>query len=336
MTIQYSSDTKRGYEDFLKKYDEDKSGVADWTEYLTNLQLGVKDQTTAYQKSAYKDISQAYRNYFLQSASLANKGLSGGLVNQLDEQLYGSFADTRANIQNTTANKIAGLFENYSKTVTEASEQLSERASNLTKVTEAALDWYEQVGSSKKVLDENMQETNDYRYQDLIDYYNANSGELWQKSSDDITSPYVLSGLGHAVIDAAFADEDFANYLKDYDSKLDLRDIFLENKNTLYEALDVNKKDYVDAINDTIFNKKLVEATNKDVLSPEWEDLRKYIRDTYKGDVHNLDKVTVKRLMDTWQHMNSKKEYDYNQYENSAQRKVREWKERRDRTNKKE
>lgn len=241
MTIQYSSDTKRAYEDFLKEYDADKSGVSDWTEYLTGLQQSVKDTSTAYQKSAYNDISQAYRNYFIQSSNLAGKGLASGLKQDLSSQLYSSYQNTKAGVEESAANKITSLLENYSKTVSEGEKKLSEQASNLTKVTEAALDWYEQVGSSKKILDDKMQETDQYRYQDLIDLYNENRGELWQKSSDDISSPYVLSGLGQAIVDTAFADEDFANYLKDYDSKLDLRDVFLDNKDALYEALNVGK-----------------------------------------------------------------------------------------------
>ena len=269
MTIQYSSDTKKGYEDFLKQYDADKSGVSDWTEYLTGLQQSVKDTSTAYQKSAYNDISQAYRNYFIQSSNLAGKGLASGLQQSLSNELMSKYQNTKSGIQENAANKIAGLFEDYGKTVSEAEKTISERAGNLTKVTEAALDWYEQVGSSKKILDDKMQETDDYRYQDLIDLYKENEGELWQKSSDDVSSPYVLSGLGQAIVDTAFADEDFANYLKDYDSKLDLRDVFLDNKDALYEALNVGKQP--NKISDLISNTESAKNVPWDLTKLEYD-----------------------------------------------------------------
>ena len=243
MTIQYSSDTKRAYEDFLKQYDADKSGVSDWTEYLTGLQQSVKDTSTEYQKSAYNDITQAYRNYFIQSSNLAGKGLASGLKESLGKDLYSSYQGTKANVENTAANKITSLLENYSKTVGEAETKMSEKASTLTTLTEAALDWYEQVGKDKKVLDDKLQETNEYRYQDLIDMYNAGDGDLWQNVSTDVYNPsYTLSNLGHAVIDTALADENFAEYLKNYSDKEDLRDLYIENKGLLQEALSVGKK----------------------------------------------------------------------------------------------
>lgn len=292
MTIQYSSDTKRAYEDYLKQYDADKSGVSDWTEYLTNLQLGVKDQTTAYQKSAYKDISQAYRNYFLQSASLANKGLSGGLVNQLDEQLYGSFADTRANIQNTTANKILDLFDTYNSTVSDANKAISSQANDLRSITEAALDWYEQVGKDKRVLDDNLNETDQLAYQSLVDLYDQNKGELWKNVSDDVMAPkYELSTLGHAVIDSAFADKDFAEYLKNYSDTDDLRDKFLDNKGLLYDALGVGKHDFSKDLTNATLTKKVKElgfTSDMEIQS---------VLDRYKGTPEELTKDKIKDLL---------------------------------------
>lgn len=303
MTIQYSSDTKKSYEDYLKQYDADKSGISDWTEYLTNLQLGVKDETTALQKSAYNDISQAYQNYFLQSASLSNKGLASGLATQLDERLYSNYLNTQANVEKTTANKIADLFANYGETVAGAEKQISSQASDLTKLTEAALDWYEQVGKDKKVLDDNMQETNENRYQSLIDLYTENNGELWSKTSDDIASPYTLSGLGHAIIDTAFADEDFAEYLNNYSDKDNLRDIYLSNKTVLQDALNIggfgeNKR------------KMLADMSKKDSNLASRIDVTKLIYnaddETVKNIVNNVNAAYINTGVDTdagfWTH----------------------------------
>lgn len=313
MTIQYSSDTKKGYEDFLKQYDADKSGVSDWTEYLTGLQQSVKDTSTAYQKSAYNDISQAYRNYFIQSSNLAGKGLASGFKQNLSDELLSKYKDTKYNIQETTANKIAGLFENYGKTVSEAEKTISERASDLTKVTEAALDWYEQVGSSKKVLDDNMQETENYRYQDLIDLYNENKGELWQKSSDDISSPYVLSGLGQAIIDTAFADEDFAEYLKNYSDKDDLRDKFLDNKDLLYDALGVGKYD----VSKDLTNAKLTRKIKELGFTSDMEI--QAVLDRYEGNPDELTKDKIKGLINIEQKENREQAIEENpQYKDAG------------------
>ena len=172
MTIQYSSDTKRAYEDYLKQYDADKSGISDWTEYLTNLQQTVKDTSTQYQKSAYNDITQAYRNYFIQSSNLASKGLASGLKESLGKDLYSSYKGTKSNIEESAASKITSLLENYGKTVEEAQTEITKQAGTLTTLTEAALDWYEQVGKDKRVLDNDMKETDTLIYQSLVDLYN--------------------------------------------------------------------------------------------------------------------------------------------------------------------
>lgn len=242
MTIQYSSDTKRAYEDYLKQYDADKSGISDWTEYLTSLQLGVKDQTQAYKSSGLSDISNAYNNYVRQQQLYGSQGLSEGAMNVLSQRNLSNFLTQEDKINAQTASNITNLFTEYGKTVTSAGEKLSERAGTLQTLTEAALDWYEQVGKDKRVLDDEMKETDKYRYESLIDLYNQNKGELWKNVSTDLLTPkYELSNLGHAIIDTAFADEGFAEYLKDYSDKEDLRDAFFDNKELLYDALGVGK-----------------------------------------------------------------------------------------------
>ena len=299
MTIQYSSDTKRAYEDYLKQYDADKSGVSDWTEYLTNLQLGVKEQTSAYQKTANQNISQAYANYIKQQQLYGGQGLSQGLVSSFEKEDKQTFLNTQNAINQNVSDKILDLFDTYNSTVSDANKAISSQANDLRSITEAALDWYEQVGKDKRVLDDNLNETDQLAYQSLVDLYDQNKGELWKNVSDDVMAPkYELSTLGHAVIDSAFADKDFAEYLKNYSDKDDLRDKFLDNKGLLYDALGVGKYDFSKDLTNVALTKKVKElgfTSDMEIQS---------VLDRYKGTPEELTKDKIKDLLSIEQEEN--------------------------------
>ena len=299
MTIQYSSDTKRAYEDYLKQYDADKSGVSDWTEYLTNLQLGVKEQTSAYQKTANQNISQAYANYIKQQQLYGGQGLSQGLISSFEKEDKQTFLNTQNAINQNVSDKILNLFDTYNSTVSDANKAISSQANDLRSITEAALDWYEQVGKDKRVLDDDLNETDQLAYQSLVDLYDQNKGELWKNVSDDVMAPkYELSTLGHAVIDSAFADKDFAEYLKNYSDTDDLHDKFLDNKGLLYDALGVGKHDFSKDLTNATLTKKVKELGFTSDMEIQ------AVLDRYKGTPEELTKDKIKDLLSIEQEEN--------------------------------